>query len=154
MSANSPAPELACREYAFGSADYRAAVYLREAVLRQPLGLTLTPADFAGEDTSFHLGCFAEGKLVGTLILFPLDARVLKMRQVAVAPQWQGRGVGTKLVAFAESFAAARGFTTIIAHARGTARSFYRKLGYREEGELFPEQGIPHIAIRKNLSPL
>jgi GNAT superfamily N-acetyltransferase len=152
MSANSPAPELACREYAFGSSDYRAAVYLREAVLRRPLGLTLKPDDFAGEENSFHLGCFAGEALVGTLILFPLDTRVLKMRQVAVAPQWQGRGVGTKLVAFAESFAAARGFTTIIAHARDTARSFYRQLGYREEGELFPEQGIPHIAIRKLLT--
>lgn len=152
MNVTPQAPELVCSEYAFGSADYRAAVQLREAVLRRPLGLTLKPDDFAGEENSFHLGCFADGKLVGTLILRPLDARVLKMRQVAVAMEWQGRGVGTALVSFAEQFTAARGFTTIVAHARDTARDFYRKLGYQEEGEPFPEQGIPHIAIRRDLS--
>ncbi len=143
--------DLSCRELAFGSADYHAAVALREVVLRRPLGLTLTPDDFAGEETSFHLGCFAGGQLVGTLILRPLDARVLKMRQVAVAPEWQGRGIGTALVAFAEHCAAARGFTTLVAHARGTALDFYRKLAYWEEGAPFLEQGLPHVAIRKEL---
>ena len=153
MSAASPTGELSCREYAFGSAEYRAALQLREAVLRQPLGLTLQPADFTGEEDSFHLGGFVDGRLVGTLILRPLDRPTLKMRQVAVAPEWQGRGVGTALVVYAEQFAIARGYAVLVAHARGTALNFYRKLGYQEEGEPFLEIGIPHINIRKTLSP-
>ena len=107
--------------------------------------------DFVEEENSFHLGCFADGALVGTLILRPLDAQVLKMRQVAVAPEWQGRGVGSALVRFAEQFAAARGYVTIVAHARSTALHFDRKLGYQEEGVTFLEVGLPHISIRKTL---
>jgi GNAT superfamily N-acetyltransferase len=145
--------DLCCREYAFGSAEYQAAVQLREAVLRRPMGLMLTAADFAGEDSSFHLGCFSAGKLVGTLILRPLDRLTLKMRQVAVAPGWQGRGIGTALVNFAEQFAAERGYVRIVAHARSTALRFYHKLGYQEEGAPFLEQNLPHSAIRKVLRP-
>jgi GNAT superfamily N-acetyltransferase len=99
---------VACRAYAFDSATYRAAVALREAVLRAPLGLAWRPEDFAAEDNSFHLGAFLGDRLVGTLILRPRDPGVLQMRQVAVAPDAQGAGVGAALVAFAEAFAAAR----------------------------------------------
>ena len=144
-------PELECRGFAFGSETYRESVRLREEVLRRPLGLTWEAGAFEGEAESFHLGCFAGDQLVGTLILRPLDAATVKMRQVAVSPAWQGRGVGKLLVRFAERFAGERGYTGMTAHARETALGFYRKLGYRVEGDVFLEIGIPHRLIHKAL---
>lgn len=138
-----------CREFAFGSEDYQASVRLREAVLRRPLGLSWEPGAFAGEEASFHLGAFVGARLVGSLVLLPLDSDTLKMRQVAVTPEAQGRGVGTVLVEFAEQFALARGFRTIVAHARETALRFYRAHGYSVVGEAFLELGIPHFRICK-----
>ncbi len=146
-----PDIKLLCREYPFGSGDYRAAVALRFAVLRAPLGLGWGAHDFDAEEESFHLGAFRGDVLVGTLILRPREGGVLQMRQVAVAPEEQGCGVGTALVRFAEEFAAAHGYATLTAHARMTALAFYRKLGYRVEGEPFVEIGIPHVGVAKDL---
>jgi GNAT superfamily N-acetyltransferase len=140
-----------CRTVAFGSDVYREAVRLREAVLRRPLGLQWAPRDFDAEESSLHLGAFLGGRLVGTLVLRPREAGTLQMRQVAVAPEWRSRGIGSALVRFAECVASEHGYTSIMAHARVTALAFYRRLGYREVGEPFTEIGIPHREVVKVL---
>ena len=131
-----------CRSYPFDSDTYREAVQWRETVLREPLGLAWTARDFEAEEVSYHLGAFRGGRLVGTLILRPREAGVLQMRQVAVAPEAQGHGVGAALVRYGEAYAATRGYTTITAHARMAVVGFYRKLGYQVVGEPFVEVGI------------
>ena len=69
----------------------------------------------------------------------------------AMAVDTQTRGVGRLLVARLEQEARARGIARIELHARGTARGFYAKLGYVEEGAIFTEVTIPHIAMWKML---
>ena len=144
---------VSCREFPFDSDLYREAVRLREEVLRKPLGRAWEARDFRGEDTSFHLGAFVDDRLVGVLILRPVDATTVQMRQVAVATDVQGRGIGSVLVRYAEQFAAARGYTRISAHARERALAFYRKLAYRVIGERFTEIDLPHFTIEKILEP-
>ena len=139
------------REIALGSAEHEAALRLREVVLRAPLGLTWTETDHMDEPLCAHLAAFDNGTLVAVLLLKPLDAKTMKMRQVAVAPERHGQSIGAKLVAFAEEFARARGGRRIIAHARGTALGFYRKLGYTTEGGEFLENTIPHQLVSKEL---
>ncbi len=141
-----------CREFPFDSERYREAVNLREAVLRKPFGLQWSARDFEGEAQSFHLGAFLGDRLVGTLILRPREDGTVQMRQVAVAPEVQSRGVGSALVRYAERFAAAHGFTTMMAHARMSAVDFYQKLHYRITGERFIEIGIPHVCVEKELT--
>jgi len=132
--------------------EYAAALQLREAVLRTPLGLSFTEDELADEPHCAHLAGFDDaGRLVAILLLKPLNARAVKMRQVAVQPGLQGRGIGAQLVAFAEKFAKRHGYKTMIAHARGTAVEFYLGLGYATSGEPFIETTIPHILIAKPL---
>jgi len=140
-----------CREFSFGSPDYRNSLRLREEVLRKPLGLPLAAEDVAGENESYHLGCFQEDRLVGSLILKPVDETTLRMRQVAVAPDTQGKGAGSDLIQFAEEFARGKGYRTIIAHARQQFFQFYIKRGYGIRGGPFIELTIPHYAIFKQL---
>ena len=131
---------------------YEDARQLRESVLRTPLGLSFSPDDLADEGRCAHLGGYdEEGRLVAILLLKPLNEHTMKMRQVAVRPGLQGRGIGAQLVAFAEAFARARGCKTMIAHARATAVDFYRRLGYATSGEPFIETTIPHILVTKDL---
>ena len=142
---------LVCRQFAFDSLSYKAGLDLRLEILRRPLGLSWTEADLRGEESSLHMGAFAEDHLVAVLILVPLESDTIKMRQVAVAAEVQGRGVGAQLVRFAEDVARSAGFRWMTAHARETAVSFYERLGYSVEGERFIEVSIPHFVIRKEL---
>ena len=142
---------IAIRRIEPGSPEYAAARRLREAVLRAPLGLSWSTADLADETISHHFAAFDGEALIATLMLKPREAGIVQMRQVAVEPQQQSRGVGTQLVAFAEAFAREHGCHGLIANARATALPFYRALGYIEEGELFLENTIPHRLISKRL---
>lgn len=74
------------------------------------------------------------------------------MRQVAIKNEWQGNGVGKKLVLFAERFAYQHSFNKIELNARKTAVAFYLNLGYKTMGNEFAEVGIPHIKMYKNLN--
>ncbi len=147
-----PILPLTWRQFPHGSEDYAQALDLRESVLRAPLGLVLTPEEMAGEPDFFHLGGFAGGRLLAVLLLCPLDPRTVKMRQVAVHPAFQNRGLGAQLVAFAERFASERGFGKVVAHARESASGFYRQAGYTLDSRIFLETTIPHRLVTKELS--
>ena len=145
------ASSMTFREFHLGTKEYEQAIQLREAVLRIPLGLTLTEGELADEPNCCHLGGFEGERMIAVLLLRSLDGETVKMRQVAVHPEFQHVGMGSQLVAFAERFAKERGFTRMVAHARGTAVDFYRKAGYATVGEEFIEQTIPHRLVTKDL---
>lgn len=139
-------------EILFGSPEYDEAVALRYAVLRKPLGLEYTPEQLAAEYDQIHLAAFSDaGELIGYLNLTPVDARTIKMRQVAVAPNYQGKGVGKQLVRASEELALQRGFDLMTLHARETAVPFYLGMGYTKVGERFEEVTIPHFKMEKPL---
>jgi GNAT superfamily N-acetyltransferase len=140
-------------EIAHRSPAYAQAVALREAVLRRPLGLVFTPQELDDEAASHHIVAVDDADdgraCLGCLVLLPIDAAVLRMRQVAVRPDRQRRGIGGALVRFAEAAARAGGYREIIAHVREPAIPFYTRLGYEPEGERFVEVTLPHFLMRK-----
>jgi predicted GNAT family N-acyltransferase len=149
---------LSIRQIQFGTSEYAAELALRERVLREPLGLTFSEADLVPDKTDFHFAAFSNGggagssgDLVGCLILSPREAGEIKMRQVAISPECQGRGVGRKLVEASEAFAREKGFQKMKLNARETAVPFYLSLGYELIGEPFTEVGIPHRLMQKSL---
>ena len=90
-----------------------------------------------------------DGACVGCLVLGPIDANVVRMRQVAVQPDRQRQGIGRALVGFAEQSARARGHREIVAHVREPVISFYASLGYELTGPRFIEVTLPHFPMRK-----
>ena len=157
-------------EIAFESPEYAACCRLRDEVLRRPLGVSLSVADRRGEDRQIHLAAFngqsngdvdaseavpsphPDGCVVGCVLLKPLDATSVKLRQMAVAPSHQRQGVGTQLVRAAIDWARAAGFATIELHARETALDFYIRLGFAIDGDPFEEVGLPHRAMTQSLA--
>ncbi len=135
----------------FATPEYDEAVHLRYEVLRRPLGLEFTPEQLAAEYADIHLAAFdAAGRITGYLCLTPVaGGQELKMRQVAIDPAWQGKGVGTQLVAASEELARQLGFQKMILHARETAVPFYLRLGYTIVGDRFEEVTIPHFKMEK-----
>jgi predicted GNAT family N-acyltransferase len=136
----------------FGTPEYDEEVKLRYDVLRKPLGLEFTEEQLAAEYSDTHLGVYNEmDELIGCLILTPKQDGVVKMRQVAVAANLQGQGVGKYMVKVSESIAKHQGFTRIELNARDTAIPFYEALGYISEGDVFYEVGIEHRFMFKDL---
>jgi predicted GNAT family N-acyltransferase len=136
----------------FGTPEFDALLALRYDVLRKPLGMDFTAEQIAAEYDSVHLACYDGGwELLGCLTLLPVDESAVKMRQVAVAANAQGRGAGRFLVDASENWARKKGFSKMVLHARETAAPFYLKLGYKKLGKRFEEVGIPHFKMEKEL---
>ncbi len=134
-----------------GTPEYAAILELREQVLRRPLGLSLHQEDLSAEKDEYTLAAFEGPELMGCLMLRPLAGGELKLRQMAVYPEFQGRKVGSALVSAAEDFAREKGFGRISLHARDYAIPFYENCAYKIEGAGFEEVGIPHHFMYKIL---
>lgn len=137
----------------FGSSRYDELVELRYKVLLEPLGLKFLDSFRNKEAAYLHIGCIEslDDKLVGGLILAPVNDKEIRLMQVAVDPVYQGEGIGRQLVAYAEKRAQEAGFTKIVMHAMLSVVNFYEKLGYKQEGDLFEEQGLTFAKMVKKL---
>ncbi|MCW6510532.1 GNAT family N-acetyltransferase [Lichenifustis flavocetrariae] len=135
----------------FGTQLYARMLDFRAAHLRQPLGLTQDAADLAGEEQQLHLANVENGIVLATLVLKPVNATTIKLRQMAVAESMRGQGVGRDMVRFAETVARDRGFARVELHARVTAQPFYEALGYRVIGPAFIEVTVPHVPMARDL---
>lgn len=145
-------PFLYCCRFDYGSPLYVESVRLRHEVLRAPLNLHFTREQLEEEWDQWHLGLLDSlDRLLACLILVPHGEEV-KMRQVAVTPSLQGRGLGKRLVGCSESLAVAHEFRTMVLHARETAVPFYQAMDYISDSVRFEEVGIPHFRMKKALA--
>lgn len=133
------------------SDQYWEALVLRNALLRAPLGLDFSDEDVAAEAEQVHVVALEKGEIIGTLLLRGAEGGLVQMRQVAVTPKRQGRGIGRDLVKFAEALVWAERGDEIFLHAREAVIPFYEALDYEPVGEIFVEVGIPHLKMRKRL---
>ncbi|RYU84267.1 GNAT family N-acetyltransferase [Hymenobacter persicinus] len=121
---------------------------LRHAVLwpDQPLAYVRVPDDEAG----VHLGAFHDAELVAVISLFVTGPEA-RFRKFATRPDWQRRGVGSRLLA--ATFAAARqlGAQRIWCDARQDAAAFYTRFGLRPEGPVFYKGPVAYQRMRCGL---
>jgi len=131
---------------------YAQAIDLRTRLLRDPLGLVFYAEDLAQEWDMHHLVAVNEQqKVLGCLVLTELDQETIKMRQVAVDTDQQGKGIGAQMVKVSEEYARRRSYRTMSLHARQVAVDFYLRLGYEIYGDPFTEVSVPHRSMRKLL---
>ena len=135
----------------FGSEAYDEAFTLRDLILRKPLGMQYTEKDLIGEENNIHIAYFDQGSIVGYLQLKPIENNGIKMRQVAVHHDFQGKGIGKQMVDFAEAWCREENKSFIELHARENAVPFYLKCDYVIEKEPFEEVGIPHRYMIKKM---
>lgn len=130
---------------------YWQTVELRTQVLRKPLGLFFTNEQLNAENLDTHIALLNDlQQVIGVLILvFDTQNKKVKMRQVAIHPALQGKGLGTAIVQFAEQYAHKQNYRHLYCHARVSAVNFYEKMQYQTVGNLFTEVGIPHFYMEK-----
>jgi N-acetylglutamate synthase-like GNAT family acetyltransferase len=139
------------KQIVYGSQEYKEAVNLRNEILRLPLGHCLNINKLQKEEFDIHIIAMEKEKVIGTLILTPIDDNTIKMRQVAVVNELQGRGVGSKLIKFSEKTAKDLKYSKIILEARSSALDFYLKMGYQIIGNEYIDEhiNIPHYKMEK-----
>jgi GNAT superfamily N-acetyltransferase len=134
-----------------GTAEYQQMVKLRDDILRKPLGLGFTPAELESEKDNMLIAAFEEERMLGCCMLVEEQPGTVRLRQMAVLNDLQGKGIGRALMNFAENLARDRGYRILRMHARANAIGFYEKVGYRVKGEKFVEVTIPHYVMEKQL---
>ena len=137
----------------YGSSRYDELVELRYRILLKPLGLKFLDT-YRPQDAGYlHVGgieCL-DDRLIGGLMLIPVDNEVIRMMQVAVDTKYQGEGVGRQLVEYAEKRAKEAGYSVLVMHAMLSVVDFYEKNGFVQEGDIFEENGITFAKMVKKL---
>jgi len=94
------------------------------------------------------------GVPVGTARVRPLRADEAKVERVAVVETARSRGIGARIMRVIEARARSDGLRVLSLSAQAPVISFYRRLGYHEEGPRFMEAGIEHQRMRLALDPI
>ena len=143
---------MAIKQIYFGSKEYQEMLNLRYEVLRKPLGIDFTPEQLEKEKDDILIGAFDEDELIGCCILTPMNNSTVKLGQMAVLNNLQGKGIGESLITFAENLAADKSFKTIVMHARDSAIGFYERFGYSVRGDGVLIVNTPHHLMEKKLT--
>ncbi len=134
-----------------GSPEYQQMVKLRDDILRKPLGLGFTQEELDSEKDNMLIGAFDDEHMLGCCMLVEENPNTVRLRQMAVLNDLQGKGIGRALMNFAENLARDRGYKILSMHARKNAIGFYEKMGYKVAGGEFTEVTIPHCVMEKEL---
>ncbi len=130
---------------------YEDMIQLRNEILRKPLGLSFTEEELEKEKENLLIGAYEEDIMLGCCMLVQEGDDAVRLRQMAVLNDLQGKGIGKALMNFAENLARDRGYERITMHARKNSVGFYEKMGYKLVGSEFEEITIPHFVMEKKL---
>ena len=134
------------------SSDLMPAVYAvrhQVFVVEQAVPPALERDEF--DAVAIHLVALRDDDVIGTLRIV-VSGSTAKIGRMAVLAAERRSGIGSGLMAHAAEVARTMGVREIALHAQLSAKAFYARLGYREEGEVFEEAGIAHVSMRKTIA--
>jgi predicted GNAT family N-acyltransferase len=128
--------------------DYTAISDIRHAVFVQEQGIP-EHLEWDGQDadSSHVLALLDDRRAVATGRLQP-DGRLGRM---AVLGQWRGQGIGRAILERLLQQARRQRLAAVYLHAQTEAAGFYSKAGFSRRGESFPEAGIQHVIMVREL---
>jgi ribosomal protein S18 acetylase RimI-like enzyme len=122
--------------------------YQRWLVLRSPLGMDRGSEKDSHEDNAFHIIATCDRTIIASARLRQLSPELGSISYVAVLPEFQNRGIGTKLIENLIAQAGENNLKAVRLMSRINAVKFYQKLGFSEQGNLFDFLGIPHVFMQ------
>lgn len=97
-------------------------------------------------------------EVAGFIMLCMQGAFIGYIQSICIAPGWRNRGLGSRLIAFAEEriFREAPNVFICVSSFNPNARRLYERLGYEVIGELkdYIVSGHSEILLRKSVAPL
>ena len=99
-----------------------------------------------------HVVLFIDGEAAGTARLFTEDGgRSYHIGRMAVLKKYRGQGAGSEIMNAVCKKASELGAERCELSAQCRARGFYEKLGFKAGGEIYLDEGCPHIHMEKML---
>ncbi len=122
------------------------AIRLRVFVEEQgvPLDEEVDAHDRTDADAVHALAIDATGRPVGAGRYYLAEPGVAQIGRMAVLPEARGRGVGLSVLKTLIAEARRRGLERVHLHAQVSARDFYMKSGFRDDGDQLWDAGILH----------
>ncbi|WP_347551604.1 GNAT family N-acetyltransferase [Pseudalkalibacillus hwajinpoensis] len=74
-----------------------------------------------------------------------------KLERICILKTHRKLGIGNLIVNKLEQLATSKGMKYVKLHGQVQAEGFYHKLGYVTDSDVFMEDGIPHVLMRKKL---
>lgn len=94
-----------------------------------------------------------DGQEVGTARLYKYSATVGKVGRVAVLSKTRGSGLGRLLMEAIEQYVIQNtDLETLALSSQVPRKGFYEKLGYVAKGDVYLEEGQPHIMMDKKIT--
>ena len=134
--------------------DLRAAFAIRKEVFVKEQGVPLED-EYDQFDTlnglCEHLLVHYNDQPVGTGRIRFMEG-VGKLERICILKTYRKFGLGKTIINGLEEIAEEKGATQVKLHGQTQAEAFYKKLGYHTASNVFMEDGIPHILMRKELT--
>lgn len=109
--------------------------------------------DFDGKDEAlYHIVAYYNDNPIGTTrIQYLNNGKSAKIERTAVLQNYRGYGVGKQIIKYTIDYLKEKRIEKVILNAQEHAKGFYEKLGFKQEGEIFKEAGLPHVRMHKEL---
>lgn len=159
MNASHHLNDVVIREIRHGDEAHRCARFMSNSepwlTLNRPYENSLKI--FSDPSKEVHVAIAGEN-LAGFIVLQMIGAFVGYIQSIAVLPDWRNRGIGYRLMRFAEErvFAETPNVFICVSSFNQSAQAFYKRLGYGVVGELkdYIISGHSEILLRKTMGPL
>ena len=119
--------------------------------LRKPLSLKWSKEDLLNENQQNHFALKNQSEIVGSFCLKKIDCSTIKLRQMAIAKQYQKQGYGSSILKFSEKFSIDNNYKKIILIARLSAIDFYKKNYFKTSGNMFIDVTVESINMYKEI---
>ena len=104
------------------------------------------------DNTAIHALLFKDGQAVATARMYTKDnGKSFFLGRIAVLKEFRGLDLGTEIVKAMFEKAKSLGAEKCEISAQCRAMEFYKKLGYKEDGEAYLDEYCPHIHMEKSL---
>jgi len=123
---------------------------LRTVVFVEEQGVPLAEEIDGLDDRATHLIALDKSEVVATCRLLP-DGTTIKLGRMVVAKARRREGIAAEMLRVADQEAVRLGGEQITLSAQTYATALYEQAGYVAYGEPFPDAGIEHIWMSKQL---
>lgn len=122
----------------------RTAVFVDEQGFREEFDGT--------DDKSLHAVLYIDGSPSGTARMFTEDeGKSFHIGRVAVLKKYRKLGLGSDIMNALCEKAKELGAEKCELSAQCRAKEFYKKLGFTESGDIYLDEGCPHIYMEKEI---
>ena len=138
-------------EINYYSEEYQRLLNFRFHHLRKPLSLKWSKEDLLNENQQNHFALKNQSEIVGSFCLKKIDCSTIRLRQMAIAKQYQKQGYGSSILKFSEKFSIDNNYKKIILIARLSAIDFYKKNYFKTSGNMFIDVTVESINMYKEI---